>query len=115
VVAGRVVHEDFLRVEVGKFDLVVMNPPYSEAQAHVEHAIRHLKPGGTCAALLRIGFACTKKRRAFRVGHPFDFYPLATRPSFHGKEGGTDSCEYAWFVFGGGGGRFRVLESAKGA
>lgn len=132
-----------------RFDLVVMNPPFSAAQAHVEHAIRFLASGGTCAALLRLSFACSKKRAAFRAAHPFDLYPLAARPSFtaealatmtnddlkavrktvvRGKEElvesvddvrarlrGTDSCDYAWFLFHSGrnGGRFSVLEGGK--
>ncbi len=47
---------DFLRItpaEIGLFDVVVMNPPFSKGQdmAHVLHAWKFLKPGGTLAAI----------------------------------------------------------------
>jgi hypothetical protein len=101
------------------FDLVVMNPPFAAAQEHVEHAISMLAPGGCVAALLRLAFCVSAKRAAFRKAHPFDLYPLASRPSFT-PDGKTDSADYAWFVFHGylhanrnmrnAGGRFAVLE-----
>ncbi len=80
------------------FDLIVMNPPFTLAQEHVELAISLLAPGGLCCALLRLAFACSKKRSAFRAAHPFDLLILASRPSFTG--GGSDSADYAWFMFG---------------
>jgi hypothetical protein len=92
-----------------RWDLIIMNPPFSAAQEHIEHALRFLASGGKCAALLRLAFVCSKKRAAFRGAHPFDLYPLASRPSFTGN--GTDSADYAWLVWGEGcGGRFEVLE-----
>lgn len=91
-------------------DLIVMNPPFSAAQEHVEHAISLLAPGGTVCALLRLAFVASAKRAPFRKAHPFDLYPLASRPSFT-PDGKTDSADYAWFLFGEGhGGRFAVLE-----
>ncbi len=80
------------------FDLIVMNPPFALALEHVELAISLLAPGGICCALLRVAFACSKKRAAFRAAHPFDLLVLASRPSFTG--GGSDSADYAWFLFG---------------
>jgi len=106
VIEGNFVTQAFAR----PYDLIVMNPPYSEALAHVERAISLLTPEGTCAALLRLAFCCSKKRAPFRAAHPFDLYPLASRPSFTG--GQTDSADYAWFCFGHGrGGCFDVLET----
>ncbi len=111
---------DFLKLPVPDGpspSLVVMNPPYSLAQEFIERAMRWLTPGGTCAVLLRLPFACSAKRRAFRAAHPFDVFALASRPSFGlNKDGepGTDSADYAWFLFGEGrGGRFKVLENEK--
>lgn len=106
-----------------RFDLVVMNPPFSLALEHVEKAISLLAPGGLCAALLRVAFACSQKRAPFRARHPFDMFLLAQRPGFatekriggstasqqalFGDEpveapepGQTDSADYAWFLFG---------------
>ena len=98
--------------------LIVMNPPFTLAQEFVERALSHwLAPGGTCAALLRLAFACSKKRAAFRKAHPFDLLALASRPSFGlNKDGkpGTDSADYGWFLYGDKhGGRFSVLEASK--
>ncbi len=105
------------------FDLVVMNPPFSLAQHHVELAISLLAPGGLCCALLRVAFACSKKRASFRAAHPFDLLVLASRPSFTGA--GSDSADYAWFLFGtrgiastiseprSTGGRFEIVEGGK--
>jgi hypothetical protein len=94
----------------GPFDLIVMNPPFAGAQGHVEKACGMLAPGGCVAALLRLAFVASAKRAPFRAAHPFDLYPLASRPSFT-PDGKTDSADYAWYVFGvGRGGRFAVLE-----
>lgn len=101
---------DFLASGGDSYDLIVMNPPFSAAQEHVEHAISLLAPGGTVCALLRLAFVASAKRAPFRKAHPFDLYPLASRPSFT-PDGKTDSADYAWFLFGEGhGGRFAVLE-----
>jgi hypothetical protein len=66
-----------------RFDLVVMNPPYCDAEEHVRRAISLLATGGVCAALLRLPFVlCGQGRRAFRRAHPCDVFPLDARPSF---------------------------------
>lgn len=100
-------------ISTERVGLIVMNPPFCLAQEFIERALSHwLSPDGTCAVLLRLAFACSKKRAPFRAAHPFDVYPLASRPSFTG--GSTDSADYAWFLFGKGhGGRFAVLEAGK--
>ena len=115
--ASEVLCADFLTVRSanlghlgGCVDLVVMNPPFNAAQEHVEHAIGLLPRGGAVCALLRLAFVASAKRAPFRKAHPFDLYPLASRPSFT-PDGKTDSADYAWFLFGQGhGGRFAVLE-----
>lgn len=50
-----VIHADFLALnDLGKFDRVIMNPPFSEgrAEAHLIHAFSHLKVGGILVAVL---------------------------------------------------------------
>lgn len=139
-----IICDDFLRVspeEIDAVDLVVMNPPFAHAQAHIEHALRMLVKGGRCAVLLRLAFCTGSKRAPFREAHPFDLYPLASRPSFTAEAlkwmtevdlqaiakpdetldqvrkrmKGSDSADYAWLVFtdGGPGGRFEVLNTAR--
>ena len=86
------------------------------------------------AVLLRLSFLASLERASFHRKHPADVFVLARRPSFltseqkkqlhaealeswraGGEAGkrpsppGTDSCEYAWFVWGLDGGRWQVL------
>lgn len=73
---------------------VVGNPPYSNAEAHVRHAIditgRHV------AFLLRLAFLESRKRVPFWREHPArKVWVLAERPSFTG--GATDAAAYGWF------------------
>ncbi len=96
--------------------LVVMNPPFRLALRFVERAL-DAQDGhrGTTAALLRLGMLASQARASFWRAAPADVYVLPRRPSFTG--GGTDSADYAWFVWGPGrGGRWQVLdvESARG-
>lgn len=75
-------------------DWIVGNPPYFNAQAHVEHALkctdRHV------CFLLRLGFLESKRRAAFWKNNPCrKIFVLSERPSFTG--GKTDSSAYAFF------------------
>ena len=76
---------------------VVTNPPYSLAEEFIRKA-RGLFPSADLAFLLRLNFLGSTKRLALwrDVGMP-SVYVLPNRPSFTG--GGTDSVEYAWFVW----------------
>lgn len=88
--------------------LVVMNPPYSQAEAFVRKALAEVARGGSVFALLRLGFLASAKRRSFHRQHPCDVYVLSRRPSFTG--GGSDATDYGWFAFGPGrGGRWFSL------
>lgn len=86
------------QVEGGAPEIVIMNPPYSRALEFVKRALSIVKRGGTVAALLRISFLASKGRREFLRKHMPDAFVLSRRPSFTG--GGTDACDYAWFVWG---------------
>ena len=90
-------------------DLVLMNPPFSKAEAFVRRALDEVRGNnGTVCALLRLGFLASKKRADFLRVNPPDVYVLSKRPSFNGE--GTDSCDYGWFTWGPGrGGRWFVL------
>lgn len=97
--ADRVVVADYLTAELPPANLIVGNPPFSLAQEFVARSLLLAAPvGGTVAMLLRLSFIASKKRRDFHRSHPSDVYVLSSRPSFTGK--GTDSCDYAWFVWG---------------
>ena len=75
----------------------VGNPPYGDAQAHVEHALSHASIG--VAFLLRLAFLESARRHPFWTDHPAsDVYVFSRRPSFT-LDGRSDSCAYAWFVW----------------
>lgn len=75
----------------------VGNPPYGDAQAHVEHALSYASIG--VAFLLRLAFLESKRRYPFWSENPAsDVYVFSRRPSFT-DDGRSDSCAYGWFVW----------------
>ena len=77
-----------------RFDVALGNPPFSLALEFVQES---LELADTVVMLLRLNFLGSSKRAEFMRGHTPDVYVLPNRPSFTGK--GTDSIEYAWFVW----------------
>lgn len=86
--------------------MVVMNPPFLQAQEFVERALEQVHyeqepisaPYPTVIALLRLNWLGSKMRAPFhRKMRPL-VWVLPGRPSFTG-DGKTDSTEYAWFVW----------------
>jgi len=76
-------------------DLIIGNPPYSHAEAHVRHALS-LAP--RVVFLLRLAFLEGQSRRVFWREHPASHvWVLHKRPSFTG--GGTDNCAYGVFAW----------------
>ncbi len=92
-----------MQAEDGPERLVLGNPPFRQAQAHVEAALEWLRDGDRLAFLLRINFLGAKERVSFwrRPGLEW-MAPIAPRPSFglnkHGKPG-SDGTEYAVFCW----------------
>jgi hypothetical protein len=99
---------DALTVSWPASDLILTNPPYAFAMEFVLRGVREAKRGTTVAMLLRLAFLASQARHAFHAAQPADVFVLSKRPSFTG--GGSDSADYAWFVWGPGrGGRWNVL------
>jgi hypothetical protein len=89
---------NFLEYKGAKYDVIVGNPPFSEAEAHIRHALTLLRPGGVLAYLLRLPTLESKQRiDLWKSFPPEKVYCLAERPSFTGK--GTDATAYALFVW----------------
>ena len=90
---------DFLSVDpvdIGASpQVIIANPPFSQALAFIKKALDY-KPDYICM-LLRLNFLGSSERSEFMRQHTPDIYVLPNRPSFTGK--GTDSIEYAWFVW----------------
>ena len=81
-----------------EYDIIIGNPPYSEAQEFIEHSFGLLKENGILIFLLRTNFLESKKRYEFWKKHPLTkLYTLSKRPSFTGK--GTDATSYSWFIW----------------
>lgn len=87
---------DFLRVPDGA-SWIIGNPPYSQAEAHWTAATNRASFG--VAMLLRLAFLAGQGRRSRIWSAPGlrAVYVLPKRPSF--TDGGTDSADYAWFVW----------------
>jgi hypothetical protein len=81
----------------GSASVVVTNPPYSLAMPMIEHALTF--DARFVVMLLRLNFLASAGRADFMRTHAPDVYVLPNRPSFSGV--GTDSIEYAWFVWHG--------------
>lgn len=90
-------------------DLIVGNPPFTECEAHVFHALTLLPTGKSLAFLLPVTLLASQARAAklwtpsapgslFGFGQLRYFWPLAERPSFTG-DGNTDSTEYGVYVW----------------
>jgi hypothetical protein len=91
------VHDgDFLELSPGRFDVVIGNPPYDQA---LDFVTRALPLAPVVVFLLRLNWLASAARNALMRSHAPDVYVLPDRPSFRG--GGSDSTEYAWFVWHG--------------
>jgi hypothetical protein len=87
-----------------RWDVAITNPPFSQADAFVEEALRRAR---VVVMLLRLNWLASVHRATFMRSNTPDVYVLPNRPSFDGV--GTDSAEYAWMIWGLGGGRLRIL------
>lgn len=78
------------------FKVVITNPPFDQTLDFVKGA---MKDGKIVVMLLRLNWLASKARNRFLLDNPPSVYVLPKRPCFTG-DGKTDSCEYAWFVWG---------------
>jgi len=94
---------DFFEADLEpQFDLVVANPPFSQAKLFIERCLGLLLPGGRAIFLLRLPFiASVKRHQFFQRCKPSHIFVLSQRPKFGGTN--IDSCDYAWFCWEQGG------------
>jgi hypothetical protein len=86
---------DYLEVTIEKkFDVVITNPPYSLAMEVIK---KSFLLSDWVVMLLRLNFIGSVSRVGFMQKYTPDVYVLPNRPSFY--KGGTDSTEYAWFIW----------------
>lgn len=92
---------DFLEVpKVSTSQWIITNPPFSQAEAFIRHAIQLGLP---FAFLLKGQFWHAQRRAALFAEHrPIAVLPLTWRPDFlMGRKGGSPTMEAAWTVWGG--------------
>lgn len=91
---------DILQGELGKYDLIVGNPPFKLADDLIPMLITRLNPGGVLAFLLRLNFFEGQDRyeRLWRIYPAAAAYPLPARPGFtaDGKTDGTGYMMCCW-------------------
>ncbi len=76
--------------------VILTNPPFSLA---FEFCVKAVALAPEVWMLLRLNFLASQKRRAwFKTHEPAALFVLSARPSF--TDGGTDSCDYAWYYWG---------------
>lgn len=90
---------DYLNTSFTKKDVIITNPPFSLSEPFIEKMLSELKEDGTLIFLQRVNFLGSVKRVPFwsKVGFPEKAPILVPRPRFVG--GGSDSCEYCWFIY----------------
>jgi hypothetical protein len=93
---------DFLQYDFSKHckkqtkaDVCIGNPPYKLALPIIQHA---MKQAEVVCFLLRINFLASDARAEWMQENTPDVHVLPNRPKF--KNGRSDACEYAWFVWG---------------
>lgn len=99
VCADNVVIGDFCSTTLTeRFDLIVSNPPFSQAMPFIERSLGILNENGVAAFLLRLPFTGSVQRYSFFARRrPAHIRVLSQRPTFGGKN--IDSCDYAWFIW----------------
>jgi hypothetical protein len=95
---GVVLLEDYLLPSESKlgtdYDVAIGNPPFHLAGAFIQ---RSLQVAHVVTLLLRVNYLASRRRASFMREFAPDTYVLPNRPSFRGQ--GTDSPEYAWFMW----------------
>lgn len=94
---------DYLTTLFPQVDVVITNPPFSLTEEFLRKSFRELKQDGTLIYLQRVNFLGSVKRVPFwaEIGLPPKSPIIVPRPRFVG--GGSDSCEYSWFIWDFGG------------
>lgn len=82
-------------------NIIMMNPPYKQADEHVRHAIHLIPLGGTVCALLRFTWITAIKRRDL-LSHLTNIIicgRLKMLPPDVEDKGHSGTVDFAWFVF----------------
>lgn len=99
-----VYHEDFLQWRPSRaVHCYITNPPFSQAQAIVDHALTLSEGRIPVIMLLRLGFLAGQQRRRWWETHPpSQLVILSKRPRFVANAKGvvaSDYSDYAWMCW----------------
>jgi hypothetical protein len=90
--------QDFLSHDHGgPFDLIMTNPPYSQALEFVTRALTFRAETGAVVMLLRLNWLGSQERAPWLRGHTPSVYVTPRHPDFTG--GGGDATDYGWLVW----------------
>lgn len=91
---------DYLISPLFNIDLIITNPPFSISLDFINKSLLEAK---TVCYLQRLNWLGSQTRKDFWNNNPPDkLFILSKRPQFKkelGYKGGTDSTEYAWFIW----------------
>lgn len=115
---ARFAEANYLEIPTNNYDMIISNPPFSLAQEFIEKALEEVKEGGYVIFLLRLNFfGSDKRKKLFEKHMPKYCYVHSKRINFiddktkemliqkgiitekESKRLGTDSIEYAHFVW----------------
>lgn len=92
--------KDYLTTPFKNIDLIITNPPFSISLEFIKKSLTEAK---TICYLQRLNWLGSKKRKDFWNNNtPDKLFVLSQRPQFRREAGfgnGTDSTEYAWFIW----------------
>lgn len=94
------IKEDYLNYNTEReYDIIISNPPFRDALDFIKKSLNDVRDEGYVIYLLRLNFFGSQKRFKFwQKNMPLYTYVHHKRMSFT-DEGGTDSIEYAHFVW----------------
>lgn len=101
--ADRIIMEDFLHEDInsefiGKFDLIITNPPFSKVEEFISKSHSLLNNQGKLVMLLRMSIlGGIKRARFFDRYHPSKVYILGQRPKFPMIP--LDHVPYCWMIW----------------
>lgn len=92
--------KDYFKEKFENIDLIITNPPFTISIPFLEKSLSEAK---VVCYLQRINWLGSKTRKDFwNANTPDKMFVLSERPQFLkelGIKGGTDSTEYAWFIW----------------
>lgn len=90
---------DYLETPFSNIDVIITNPPFTLTEEFLRKSLSELAPNGTLAYLQRVNYLGSKKRVPMwtEIGFPNKTPVIVPRPRF--VNGGSDSCEYCWFIW----------------